>query len=126
MERESTAELAAGLVEQAEHLVKLEVELAKQELKELAIRNGIAIGLFAGAGLLALLAVFVALPVLIVVLVPAHWLAALIWVLVYLLLAVACALVGRYLLRLKPPEKTIESLQETKTWALQQIKSQAR
>lgn len=126
MERESTAELAAGLVEQAEHLVKLEIELAKQELKELAIRNGIAIGLFAGAGLLAMLAIFVALPVLIVMLIPAHWLAALIWLLLYLFLAVGCALVGRSLLRLKPPEKTIESLQETKTWALHQIRSQAR
>lgn len=118
--------MAAGLVEQAEQLVKLEIELAKQELKELAIRNGIAIGLFAGAGLLAMLALLVALPVLVVVLVPMHWLAALVWLVLYLLLGAGCALAGRSLLRIKPPEKTIESLQETKTWALQQIKSQAR
>lgn len=123
---ESTAELAAGIVEQVEHLVHLEIELAKQELKELAIRNGIAAGLFAAALFLLTLGLFVALPVLIVMLVPAHWLAALIWLALYLVLAAGCGLAGRYMLRIKVPEKTVESLQETKTWALQQIKSPGR
>jgi putative superfamily III holin-X len=124
--RESTAELASGLVEKVEHLVQLEVDLAKQELKELAVRNGIAAGLFAAALLLVVLAVFVALPVLIVMLVPLHWLAALVWLVLYVVLAAACGVAGRAMLRIKPPEKTIESLQETKTWALQQIKSPGR
>jgi Flp pilus assembly protein TadB len=124
--RESSAEIAAGLVEQAERLVRLEVELAKQEAKELAVRNGVAAGLFAGAGLLLMLALLVGVPVLIVVAVPLHWLAALIWIVVYVLIAVVLALVGRRMLQLRAPEKTIESLKETRNWALQQMKSPGR
>src|SRR5438552_6357519 len=41
---EPSADLAADIVESAQQLVRLEIALAKQEVKELAMRNGIAIG----------------------------------------------------------------------------------
>src|SRR2546423_9034633 len=91
---ESTPDIAAGLVDEAEKLVRLEIELAKQELKEMAISNAIAAGSLAGAGLLALLALLVGVPVLITVAVEPHWVVALIWIVVYLAVAAGLALFG--------------------------------
>jgi len=106
------------VIEDVQRLVRLEVELAKQELKELAISNGIAAGLFVGAGLLGLLALLVALPVCLVVVLPWHWQAALAWLIIYALAAAGLAIVGRAKLRLEVPRRTVESLKETKEWAL--------
>jgi cytochrome c biogenesis protein CcdA len=123
---ESTPELAAGIVDEAEKLVRLEIELAKQELKELAITNAIAAGSFAVAAVLALLALLVGIPVLIVVAVEPHWLAALVWVIVYLLIAAGLALLGRAKLHIGVPERTVNSLKETRDWALRQMRSPGR
>lgn len=123
---ESTAEIAAGLVEQAEKLVRLEVALAKQEVKELAITNAWAIGAFAGAGLLAVLAIFVGLPVLAIAVAPIHWLAAVIWIVLYLAIAAGLALFGRTKLKIGIPELTVTSLKETRNWAIRQIRSPGR
>ena len=122
----STAVLADELVHQVEHLVKLEKELAIQEVKELAIRNGIAAGMLSGAGLLAMLALLVGVPVLLVELISPHWLVALIWVVAYLVLAAALAFLGKARLLIGAPPKTMRSLQETKAWALTQLKSNGR
>ncbi|HVD00670.1 MAG TPA: phage holin family protein [Candidatus Dormibacteraeota bacterium] len=123
---ESTPDLAAGIVDEAEKLVHLEIELAKQELKEMALTNAIAAGSFAVAGVLALLALLVGIPVLVVVAVEPHWLAALIWVVVYLLVAAGLALFGRSKLRIGIPERTVSSLKETRDWALRQMRSPGR
>ena len=123
---ESTPDLAAGIVDEAEKLVRLEIALAKQELKELAATNGIAAGAFAGAALLALTAVIVGIPVLVVVAVEPHWVAALAWVLVYLLGAAGLALLGRAKLRIALPERTVNSLKETREWAIRQMRSPGR
>lgn len=112
---ESIPDLANGVVEDAQRLVHLEIELAKIELKEMALRNGAAAGLFGGALTLAVLALLVAVPVLIVVAVPWHWQAALVWIVLYILGAAVMALVGRKLLKLKP-ERTVQSINETKEW----------
>jgi hypothetical protein len=123
---DSTADLAADIVESTQQLLRLEIALAKQEVKELAISNGVAAGLFAAAGLLTMLAILIALPVLIVVLVPAHWIAALVWLVLYLLLAAGLALVGKSRLRLQAPQRTLTSLKETKQWALRQLSTSSR
>ena len=125
-EKERSAEIAAEIVEEAERLIRLEIALAKQELKEMAISNGIAAGAFAGAGLLVLIAVFVGLPVIFVMLAPNHWLAALVWVVIYLVIAAGLVLFGRSRLNLRLPERTIKSLKETKDWALRQMRSPGR
>ena len=123
---ESVPDLAAGLLEDAQRLVRLEIDLAKQEMKELAIANGIAAGLFAGAATFALLGILVALPVFLVAVLPWHWQVALIWFVLYLLGAAVLALVGKSKLRVQPPRRTIESLKETKEWALRQVRSSSR
>ena len=123
---QSSAEIAAGLVDEAEALIRLEIQLAKQELKEMAITNVIAAGSFAAAGFLALLALLVGIPLVIVLAVEPHWLAAIVWLIVYLLLAAGLALFGRTKLKIGVPERTVTSLKETRNWALRQMRSPGR
>ena len=124
--RESSPELAAEIVEEAERLVRLQIELAKAEIKELAITNAIAAGAFAVAAMLIIVTLLVAIPVLIVVAVEPHWLAALAWIIVYLLVAGGLALLGRSKLRIAIPERTVNSLKETKDWTIRQMRSPGR
>ncbi|HEY2597764.1 MAG TPA: phage holin family protein [Candidatus Dormibacteraeota bacterium] len=121
--RTSSRELAADVVQGVQRLVSLEVALAKQELREIAIVNLIAIACMAAASLLAILALLVAVPVLIVTLVPWHWQAALVWAAAYALIAGGLALFGKSRLSLRLPSRTIESLKENRKWALHQLKS---
>ena len=125
-EKERSAEIAAEIVEEAERLVRLEIALAKQEATEFLFSNLWAAGGFAVAGIFALLAILIVLPVLIVVAAPNHWLAALIWLVLYLGVAAAGALVGRSRLRTSLPQRTITSLKETRDWALRQMRSPGR
>ncbi|HET7466741.1 MAG TPA: phage holin family protein [Candidatus Dormibacteraeota bacterium] len=118
--------LAAEVVEDLNRLVSLEVALAKQELRELATTNGIAIACFAVAGVLAGVALLVAVPVVVVEAVPWHWQAAVVWAVAYALIAGGLALYGRMRLKSPMPEKTITSLKETKEWALRRMRSAGR
>jgi hypothetical protein len=68
----------------------------------------------------------VAVPVLVVALVPWHWQAALVWIAAYALLAGGLALYGRSRLSLRLPSRTIASLKENKEWALHQLRSTRR
>lgn len=121
-----SGDLAAEVVQDVNRLVGLEIALAKQELKELAIRNAIAAACIAAGGLFAMLALLVAVPVAVVMLVPWHWEAAAVWAVVYAVLAAGLALYGRARLRITVPRKTLASLKETKTWALQRMRSTGR
>jgi uncharacterized membrane protein YqjE len=118
--------LAAEVVDDLQRLVSLEVALAKQELKELAVTNAIAVACFAAAAVLALLALLVGVPVIVVVAVPWHWQAAVVWVVAYVLIAAGLALYGRRRLKSPVPEKTITSLKETKEWAVRRMRSAGR
>jgi hypothetical protein len=124
----SSAELVAGIAEDARELVRLEMALAQQEAREFfSIRSGLAIVLFGLAGLLLVLALFVALPVLLIVWRGDYVLGALIWFGGYLLLALICVCVGYLLLRrLEIPPRTLTSLKETRKWALRLISSNGR
>ncbi|HEY8813275.1 MAG TPA: phage holin family protein [Candidatus Dormibacteraeota bacterium] len=124
--KESSPELAAEIVEEAERLVRLEIALVKAELKELAVTNAIAAGAFAGAALLAITTLLVAVPVLIVVAIEPHWIAALVWIVVYLVVAIGLALFGRGKLYIGVPKRTVNSIKETRDWALRQMRSPGR
>ena len=118
--------LIASVVGDAQRLVALEVALAKQELKELAVANAIAAGLLVFGGLLVLLGVLVAVPSMVVWLVPWHWQAAAVWAGAYVLLAVLLIMVGRARLRFQVPPRTLESLKENKEWALRRVRSKSK
>ncbi|MHB8587326.1 MAG: phage holin family protein [Candidatus Dormibacteraceae bacterium] len=121
-----SSDLAAEIVHDAQRLVSLEIALAKQELKELAVTNAIAAGMVVFGGLLVILGVLVAVPSLVVILVPWHWEAALAWIVLYVLLGIGLALVGKARFALKLPARTLASLKENKEWALRQMKSTVR
>jgi hypothetical protein len=121
-----SGDLAAEVVQDVQRLVSLEIELAKQEVRELAVTNAIAVICFAAAAFLFLLALLVALPVMVVMLLPWHWEAALVWAAGYALVAAVVALIGKAKLRIGLPQKTITSLKETKAWALQRMRSTGR
>jgi hypothetical protein len=121
-----SGELAAEVVQDVSRLVSLEIALAKQELRELLIRNAVAVAFLAAAGLLCILAILVAVPVAIVLLVGVGWVAAAIWAGAYIAIGILLALVGRARLRIALPQRTIASLKETKSWALQRLRSTSR
>jgi len=74
----------------------------------------------------SVIALLIGIPVLIVVLVDAQWAAALVWIIIYLAIAGGLALYGRTKLRIEAPQLTINTLKETRNWALRQIKSPGR
>jgi len=88
--------------------------------------NAIATGMVVSGGLLVVLCLLVALPSLVVILVPWHWQAAAAWVALYALVGVGLVIVGKSRFALKLPVKTLESLKENKEWALRQMKSTVR
>lgn len=110
----------------AQRLVSLEIALAKQELREIAMANIKAATCIAAGGLIAVLALLVALPVMVVVLVPWHWEAAFVWAVAYVVIAAGLAFYGKSRLRVRLPTKTIESLKENREWALHQMRSTGR
>lgn len=118
--------MAAEVIQDAQRLVSLEIALAKQELKELATANAIAAGMVAAGSLLLMLGVLVAIPALIVVLVPMHWLAALVWVAAYVVIGLLVVMLGKSRFEVKLPRRTVASLKESKEWALRQIRSTGR
>jgi Putative Actinobacterial Holin-X, holin superfamily III len=122
----SSRGLIASVITDAQRLVALEVALATQEAKEMARRNAIAAGMIAFGGLLAVLAVLVAVPALVIELVPWKWEAAAVWVAAYLVIGVALLLVGKARLQLRLPPRTVESLKENKEWALRRVRSNGR
>src|SRR5262245_56467093 len=118
--------LLASVIGDAQRLVALEVALARQETKELATRNAIALGVVAFGGLLVMLAVLVAAPVLVVMLVPWKWEAAAVWTGAYVVLGLILVLIGKARLRMQLPPRTVESLKENKEWALRRVRSNGR
>jgi len=118
--------LIASVISDAQRLVSLEIALARQELKELATENAIAVGLMGFGGLLLVLSLLVALPSLVVILVPWHWQAAAVWVAAYMVLGLVLVSIGKARLQLRLPPRTIESLKENKEWALRRVKSNGR
>jgi uncharacterized membrane protein YqjE len=121
-----SGDIAAEVVHDAQRLVSLEIALAKQEVKDLVMASAVAAGLVAIGGLLIALAVLVAIPSLVVLLVPWHWQAAVAWVVIYTLVGVGFVFLGKSRFALKLPRKTLESLKENKEWALRRMKSTVR
>ena len=114
------------MIGDAQRLISLEIALAKQELKEVVTANAIAAGLLGFGGLLVVLGILVALPVMVVELVPWHWMAAGVWAAVYVVIGLVLVLIGKARLRIGPPPRTIETLKENKEWALRRVRSNGK
>jgi MFS family permease len=93
----STGELVSRLSTQMSTLIRDEMRLAQAEVKEKGKKAGIGVGLFGGAGLIALFGVgaLVAAAILGLATAVAAWLAAIIVGVVLLLIAGVLALTGK-------------------------------
>ena len=121
-----SGDIISSVIGDAQRLITLEIALAKQEAKEIATANGIAAGVIAFGGLLLVLGVLVALPAMVVQLVPWHWQAAAVWAAAYVVLGLVLVMIGKSRLRIGLPRRTVESLKENKEWALRHVKSNGR
>jgi hypothetical protein len=121
-----SGDIAAEVIQDAQRLFTLEIALAKQEIKDIVVANAIAAGMVASGGVLTMLCVLVAVPFLVVTLVPWKWQAAVAWVILYALLGIGLLLLGTRRFEVRLPAKTLASLKENKEWALRQMKSTVR
>jgi len=127
---EGLGELVGGIVKDVQDLVRGEVQLAKTELKESATAAGKGIGFLIASTVLGLIGFTFLMLALTEVLdnyMP-RWAAAGLVALGLLLIAGVLALLGKRRLSADTlkPDQTIETLQEDKAWAQQQINSVKR
>jgi hypothetical protein len=118
--------LVASVISDVQRLVALEIALARQEVKDLITANAVAAGMVAFGGLLVVLGVLVAIPTMVVLLVPWHWQAAAAWAMAYVVVGILIALLGRSRFKVGLPKRTMESLKENKEWALRRMRSNGR
>ena len=126
MPSDSIAGAVSELAGDTARLVQLEIELAQQELKALLWRNVIAIGLLAGAGILAFVGLIFIFDTIVEAVPIAHWITALVLAVVFIIVAVVLALIGKARLKFAPPEQTIQSIKEDLEWVKQQIRPETR
>ena len=124
-------ELVKDATEQAQTLIRQEIELAKVELSEKGKKAGIGAGMFGGAGLLGLFA-FAALTAAFIgavdLAVP-FWAAALIVAAVYGAIAGVLALTGKNKVQEATPpvpEQTVDNVKEDVAWTKQRAQAGRR
>jgi uncharacterized membrane protein YqjE len=121
-------ELFKQLSDDLSTLVRQELKLAQVEMTEKGKRAGMGVGMFGGAGIVALLALGTLTACLVAALATGMevWLAALIVTVVYGALAGGLALMGKNrVTEATPPvpEQTVESVKEDVQWAKTQLPS---
>ena len=119
--RHGLIDLARVAVEDTVRLVQQEIQLAKIELKEM-LRSNIKAAVFLGIAAFCGLLFFIMLLVTIALVIPAHALVAGIETVLFLVLAVVLGLVGKRMLQIGPPPKTMTTLKEDAEWAKQVLK----
>jgi uncharacterized membrane protein YqjE len=119
--RRGLIDLARLAVEDTVRLVQQEIQLAKIELREMLVSN-VKAAVFLGIAALCALLFLIMLLVTIALVIPSHALAAGIETIVFLLLAVILGLVGKGMLKIGPPPKTMTTLKEDAEWARQVLK----
>ena len=119
--RHGLIDLARVAVEDTVRLVQQEIQLAKIEIKEM-LQSNIKAAVFLGIAAFCGLVFFLMLLVTIALVIPAHALVAGIETLLFLVLAVILGLVGKSMLQIGPPPKTMTTLKEDAEWAKQVLK----
>jgi len=109
-------DLARLAVEDTVRLVQQEIQLAKIEIKEMLVSN-LKAAVFLGIAALCGLLFFIMLLVTIALVIPAHALVAGIETVLFLILAVILGLMGKGMLKIGAPPKTMTTLKEDAQWA---------
>ena len=119
--RRGLIDLARTAVEDTVLLVQQEIQLAKIETLEM-LRSNLIAAVLLGIAAFCGLVFFLMLLVTIAFIIPAHALVAGIETVVFLVLAVMLALIGKSRLKIGPPPKTMTTLKEDAAWARQVLK----
>jgi uncharacterized membrane protein YqjE len=119
--RRGLIDLARVAVEDTVRLVQQEIQLAKIEVKEM-LQSNLKAAVFLGIAALCGLLFFIMLLVTVALIIPAHALVAGIETALFLVLAVILGLVGKSMLKIGPPPKTMTTLKEDAEWAKQVLK----
>jgi uncharacterized membrane protein YqjE len=119
--RRGLIDLARLAVEDTVRLVQQEIQLAKIEVMEM-LRSNIKAAIFLGIAAFCGLIFFLMLLVTIALIIPAHALVAGIETVLFLVLAVILALIGKSMLKIGAPPKTLTTLKEDAEWAKQVLK----
>ena len=119
--RHGLIDLARVAVEDTVRLVQQEIQLAKIEVREMLSTNIRGAAMLAAAGLSALLCV-VMLLVALIEWIPNHVLAALIAALIFAIICLVLVFIGKGMLKIGPPPKTMTTLKEDAEWAKQVLK----
>ena len=131
LREQPVADVVKQLSEDVSTLVRQELRLAQAELSEKGKKAGLGLGMFGGAGIVAMLALGALTACLIAALATAMetWLAALIVTVLFAAVAAVLALVGRdRVTEAAPPvpEQTLETVKEDVQWAKTQLSSESR
>jgi uncharacterized membrane protein YqjE len=123
----SLVDLGRQLMDEARDLIRKEIELAKVEIIALVKTNALALGLFAGAAVVALV-FLIMLQVAIIFTLPfaVQWIVAWCLAAFWLIVLIVLALVGKSKLKFEPPEKTIATIKGDIEWAKGQIHSNGK
>ena len=119
--RRGVIDLARLAVEDTIRLVQQEIQLAKVEIQEM-LRSNIKAAVFLALAAVCALFFLVMLLVTVALVIPAHALVAGIETAVFLVLLLILALVGKSMLKIGPPPKTMTTLKEDAEWAKQVLK----
>jgi uncharacterized membrane protein YqjE len=119
--RHGLIDLARAAVEDTVRLVQQEIQLAKIEIQEM-LRSNIKAAVFLGIAAFCALLFVIMLLVTIALIIPEHAIAAGVETVVFLVLAVILGLVGKNMLQIGPPPKTLTTLKEDAEWAKQVLK----
>jgi len=119
--RRGLIDLARVAVEDTVRLVQQEIQLAKIEIGEM-LRSNIRAAVFLSVAAVCALLFFVMLLVTIALVIPAHALVAGIETALFLVLLIVFALVGKSMLKIGAPPKTMTTLKEDAEWAKQVLK----
>ena len=119
--RRGLIDLARTAVEDTVLLVQQEIQLAKVETLEM-LRSNLIAAVLLGIAAFCGLVFFLMLLVTIAFIIPAHALVAGIETVLFLVLAVVLALIGKSRLKIGPPPKTMTTLKEDAAWARQVLK----
>jgi uncharacterized membrane protein YqjE len=130
MPKDGIAASLAELTADAQRLVKLELELAKQEILELVKRNGIALGMLAGAALCGLFLLYTLVVLIVFAILSLFFhrgmghdaIALLVVLVIWGIAAAVLGLMGKSRLEFKMPEATIQTIKDDVEWAKAQIR----
>ncbi|GAC1362934.1 MAG: hypothetical protein NVSMB32_03890 [Actinomycetota bacterium] len=111
----------SALVGDVQRLVQLEMELARQEIKGLLRRNGIAAGMLVGAALSVLFFLIFG-QVWLIVFLPHHAIVAGAVAVFWLLAGLILGLTGKSRLKIELPTATLQTLKDDVEWVKQQIR----